>query len=93
MKPILVTTKYRGVFFGYLDGEPDKLPKEITLTDAQNCVYWSKAERGVFGLAAQGPDADCRIGPKVPQLTIYDVTSVADCTPEAAEKWKLTPWS
>lgn len=53
MKPVLVTTEFRGVFFGYVKTDK-KLPEEITLTNAKNCIYWSDCG-GFMGLASQGP--------------------------------------
>lgn len=62
-RPVLVTTEYRGVFFGYAtetDGET------IKLDNARNCLYWSTDVMGFLGLAATGPTAGCRIGPPAP---------------------------
>lgn len=85
-KGVLVTTEFRGVFFGHLkDGS--KLPNEVTLTEARNCIYWSTSVGGFLGLAANGPDGNCKIGVVVPELTLYKVTSVAPVTPEAEKKW------
>lgn len=90
-KPVVVTTKHRGVFFGYLtDGS--KLPSEVTLERARICVYWSSALKGVLGLASTGPDSDCRVGVAVPTITLWDVTSVTECTPGASAKWEVAPW-
>ena len=93
-KPIVVTTEFRGVFFGYVDPD-DKLenaPEKIEMTNARNCLYWSKDTRGVFGLAATGPTMNCRIGPSIPKFTAWKITSVMECMPEAAEKWEAAPW-
>lgn len=89
--PVVVTTKHRGVFFGYLTNG-DKLPSEITLERARMCVYWSSALKGVLGLASIGPDSDCRISIAVPKLTLWDVTSVIECSSEAVVKWEGAPW-
>lgn len=88
---VLVTTIHRGVFFGYASaGVKDK---SITISNARNCVYWSADVKGFLGLAANGPTEGCRIGPKVPELTLTGVTSVSSVTPEAVEKWEKNPWS
>lgn len=51
LNPVMVTTSYRGVFFGYADpvqaGE-----KVVRMERAQMCVSWSVAMKGVMGLAA-----------------------------------------
>jgi hypothetical protein len=89
--PVMVTTVHRGVFFGYAT-EPVK-DKQITIENARNCLYWSSDVKGFLGLAANGPSSSCKIGPKVPELTLTDVTSVSKVSPEAVEKWEKSPWS
>ena len=90
-KPVMVTTEFRGVFFGYME----KMPTDgtITIRQAQNCVYWSSDVRGFMGLAATGPTKNCKVGPAVPSLTLNKVTAVIEVSAEAAEKWKAQPWS
>ena len=83
---VLVTTEYRGVFFGHVK-DSSKLPDEITLTEARNCLYWSSDMGGFLGLAAIGPSKDCRIGTQTKQLTLYKVTSCAFVEKSAEEKW------
>lgn len=89
-RQVVVTTEYRGVFFGTVDSENDRT---IVLTNARNCVSWSASVRGIFGLAAAGPDGNCRIGPAVPRITLVGVTSVTDCTDSAVKAWEAGPWS
>ena len=88
--PLVVTTLHRGVFFGY--GEPTT-EKTIRLIDARMCVFWSSDIKGVLGLAATGPSATCRITPKVPAMTLQDVTGVQETTEQAAKAWESSPWS
>jgi hypothetical protein len=88
---VLITTVHKGVFFGYASGGIKN--KSITIKNARNCVYWSADVKGFLGLAANGPTSSCRVGPKVPKLTITDVTSVSEVTPDATEKWEKNPWS
>lgn len=85
-KAVLVTTEFRGVFFGFVKDEK-KLPSEITLTKARNCIYWSSDIGGFLGLAAVGPSSSCKIGTEVPEVTLWKVTSVTPVTDAAAEKW------
>lgn len=87
MKPVLVTTQYRGVFFGYQNGESKKAPAEITLKNVRNCIYWSSDCGGFLGLVATGPTKDCRIGATVPELTLYGITSISPVTDKAAKAW------
>jgi hypothetical protein len=92
LRPVVVTTEHRGVFFGFAaPGLAED--KTITLADAQMCVRWSEAVRGVLGLAATGPGRGCRITPAVPKLMLTGVTSVMECTDEAVKAWQGKPWS
>ena len=87
---VLVTTEFRGVFFGYMtEGVKDN---SIVLKRAQNCVYWSSDVKGFMGLAATGPSKSCKVGPAVPSITLNKVTAVVEVTDEAAEKWMKAPW-
>ncbi len=90
-KPVIVTTEHRGVFFGYVENDSE-LPISVELSGVRNCVYWSQQTKGVLGLAAKGPNSDCRIGPKIPDAKIWKVTGVFACTPEATEAWEQGPW-
>lgn len=88
-RPVLVTTQYRGVFFGYADDNP--VDGVLTLRRARNCVYWPQKNKGFLGLAAEGPLDGARVGPAA-DITLYGVTCVAACTPEAVERWEKFPW-
>lgn len=86
-KAVLVTTEFRGVFFGYVKNDK-KLPDEITITGARNCIYWSSDTGGFLGLASKGPTDGCRIGQKVNEVTLYKVTSVTPVEDAAIKKWE-----
>lgn len=89
-RPVVVTTTHRGVFFGYATetGGPT-----IKLRSARMCIYWSADLRGIMGLASNGPNKNCKIGPEA-DIELRDITSVMECTPSAEEKWKtaLLTW-
>jgi hypothetical protein len=87
---VMVTTEFRGVFFGYMVEPP--ADGSITIKKARNCVYWSEDMKGFMGLAATGPSKNCKIGPAVPSITLNKITAVVEVTPEAAEKWEGGPW-
>lgn len=94
MKPVLVTTKHRGVFFGYLESEElNGCPEKIELSKCRNCLYWSRDVKGFIGLATSGPSGDCRIGPAVERITLFDVTSICEVSTDAAQKWEAAPWN
>ena len=89
LKPVLVTTAHRGVFFGYAGKTAGDV---IKLVKARNCLFWSADVKGFMGLAATGPSASCRIGPQA-DIELRAVTSVTDVTPEAVAKWEQAPWA
>ncbi len=88
-RAVVVTTAHRGVFFGYAkdtDGET------ITLRAARLCVYWSSDLRGFMGLASNGPNKNCKIGPAA-DIELRAITAVVIVSPEAVEKWEAAPWT
>jgi hypothetical protein len=89
MKKVIVTTDKRGVFFGTV---VKKTKNEITLKNAQMCVFWARSVHGVLGLAADGPNEECRITKPVPKIELNGVTAVMDVTPAAAKAWEACPW-
>jgi hypothetical protein len=91
-KKVVVTTEYRGVFFGTLS-ERDDVQRSVTLTQARNCLYWASSVRGFIGLATSGPSDDSRVGPAAEILELAGVTSITLCSEEAIEKWEAGPWS
>lgn len=90
---VLITTAHRGVFFGYTSAAgPDIIKaKSVSLKLARNCLYWSADVKGFEGLAVTGPSASCRIGPAA-DLSLAEVTCVAEATPEAVKAWEAAPW-
>lgn len=86
-KAVLITTEFRGVFFGYVK-DSKKLPAEITISGAKNCIYWSADCGGFLGLAANGPTSGCKIGKRVPEVTLYKITSVTPVEDAAITKWE-----
>lgn len=86
-KAVLVTTEFRGVFFGYVKDDKD-LPEKITLTNVRNCIYWSSDVNGFLGLASKGPSSSCRIGAEVPEVTLWKITSVTPVSNDAQKKWR-----
>lgn len=88
-RPVIVTTAHRGVFFGYADGATDG--DTVRLRRGRNCLYWSATVRGFVGLAATGPNGECRVGPAA-DMTLRGVTAVLDVTPEAVARWEAAPW-
>lgn len=86
-RPVLVTTEYRGVFYGYAE---DTSGESIKLADCRNAICWGTT-KGFLELAKTGPTNNSTIGSKAPLVDLRKVTSVADVTPEAAAKWDALP--
>jgi len=84
-RAVLVTTEFRGVFFGYA---ADTSGDVITLSNARNCIYWPSANGGFVGLASEGPAEGARIGARVEKLELRKVTSVAEVSEAAAKAWE-----
>ena len=85
-RPVIVTTEYRGVFFGYAD---DTSGDTIKLKRARNCIYWSASTGGFMGLAEKGPQEGSRIGPRVAMIELRKVTSVLEPTDDAISAWEI----
>lgn len=86
-RPVLVTTEFRGVFFGYAastDGD------SIDLRAARNCIYWSAKVGGFLGLAKSGPDSGSRIGAPA-DVNLRKITAVAEVSKEAEAAWMSAP--
>ena len=81
---VIVTTSYRGVFFGYTD---DSTGDRISLTDARMILYWSADIGGFMGLAAVGPTPACKIS-KSCSIEVRSITSVCAVSPDALSRWK-----
>jgi hypothetical protein len=91
-RPVLVTTAYRGVFFGYLIGEPSK--EKVMLDRCRNVTQWDEEARGFLGLASTGPTKGCRVTmPAGEASTLFDITGVFTCTEESVKRFEEGPWS
>ena len=87
MKNVLITTKYRGVWFAQVDEGKDLTEK--TLTDLKNCrmcIYWN-TKGGLHELADVGPNSGSRIGNSCNIKVLHYITAVFDATDDAAEKF------
>jgi len=88
-RPVIVTTKHRGVFFGYAR---ETSGETINLRAARLCVYWSADLRGFMGLASSGPNTSCKIGPAA-DIELRDITSVIEVSEAAVKNWEKAPWN
>lgn len=85
MTPVLVTTKNRGIYYGYL--VVDKGPVAVTLAQARVVADWDCGQKGFLALAVYGPRGLANVSPACTELTIYDIDTVALVNPEAVEEW------
>lgn len=88
-RPVLITTEYRGVFFGYAENTDGDIVK---LKRARNCLYWPAKQKGFIGLATNGPVDGSRVGPAA-DIELRKVTAVIECSPEAVAAWEAAPWA
>ncbi len=86
-RAVLVTTEFRGVFFGYAKATDGDV---IKLRGARNCIYWDNKTGGFVGLAENGPGAGCRIGARA-DIDLRKITCVAEMTPAAVQAWENAP--
>ena len=88
---VLVTTKLRGVFFGYID--PKDVEKEVlSIVNCRNVLFWSSDVKGFLGLTTSGPSKSCRVGPASAKVRLHDISSVSDVSPEAVKAFEAAPW-
>jgi hypothetical protein len=86
LKPVLVTTQFRGVFFGF--AKPEQIfERSFVLRKCRNCISWSSSIGGFLGLSSKGPDSNCRIGTEATEVLLHEVTSVTHCTEAAVTAW------
>jgi hypothetical protein len=77
------------VFFGYAT-DTDGLT--IKLRRARNCIYWPTENKGFLGLASSGPVKGAKVGPAA-DITLRDITAVAECSEAAEAAWEQAPWA
>ena len=82
MRPVLICTEYRGVFFGYAD---DTSGDTVKLKDARMAIKWGTTD-GVAQLANTGPTDKSKIGAPA-CVDLRKVTAVFEVTKEAEQKW------
>lgn len=83
LRPVIICTTHRGVFFGYAD---DTSGKDVKLKDARMAIYWG-TDRGVMQLASTGPTSRSKISTKA-DIDVRDVTAVFEVSPEALKAWE-----
>jgi len=83
MRPVIVCTTHRGVFFGMADKTDGDV---IQLKDARMAIYWGTT-RGVMELAETGPTSKSKISAKA-DIEVRSITAVFEVTPVAQAAWE-----
>ena len=83
MRPVIVCTSHRGVFFGHAE---DTSGDVIHLKGAKMAIYWGTT-RGVMELANTGPTALSKISLPA-DIEVRGITAVFEVTESAAAKWE-----
>lgn len=83
MRPVIITTEHRGVFFGYAE---DTSGTTVKLSRARMAIYWG-TKRGLMELAETGPTSASRVSARA-DVELRKVTAVFEVTAAAAEKWE-----
>ena len=80
---VLITTKWRGVFAGYLEADSDTV---VELSNVRCAIDWNTTG-GFLELADVGPNKQSRIGNPASYAKLQGVTGIWYCTKEAEEAW------
>lgn len=81
-RPVIITTEYRGVFFGYAK---DTSKDTIHLARARMAIYWG-TNKGVMQLAETGPTSSSKISAQA-DIELRKITAVFEVQPEAEQAW------
>ena len=87
LRPVLVTTRGCGIFFGYtadINGFSINLGRARAYVDGA-CVG------GFTDLATNGPRVGAQIGERISRVYLREVTSIIAIEPAAVEIWESTP--
>ncbi len=86
MKAVMVTTKHRGVFFGYVGDDTDINERTLALKNARCAIRW-RTTKGIAELAEDGPNKNSKIGATADIEALHDITGVWSVTEKAEKAW------
>jgi len=86
MKPVLVTTEYRGVFAGLIPENQDLSERSMPLKQAKMAIYWGTT-KGVMELAEVGPNSKSRISAAADIPMLHGITAIFDISDKAWDVW------
>lgn len=87
MKPVLITTEYRGVFAGLIAVDQDLTARSMPLKGAKMAIYWGTT-RGVMELCEVGPNSRSKISLPADIPMLHGITAIFDIAPDAWKKWQ-----
>lgn len=88
LKPVLITTLHRGVFYAEISSSADLTQSTLTdLKNARMAIYWG-TKRGVMELAEAGPNSNSKLSAVADIPVLHGVTAIFSVTEEASKKWK-----
>lgn len=87
---VVVTTEWRGVFFGRVASDADLTSRVLRLRGARMAIYWPSRCRGIVGLAAIGPLDGSRVSPPADTI-IHGITAIMVASAAATAAWDATP--
>lgn len=88
-RAVIITTKHRGVFFGYPTPKDYSLKKHgntVKLKSARCAIHWGTSH-GFLQLASTGPTSSSKIGAPA-DIELIDITSVTEVSAAAEKAWK-----
>ena len=87
MKCVLITTKHRGVFGGFVPEDQDMTAKTMNVSGMRCAIRWD-TQGGFLELANKGPGKAGRIGQPADCHALHDITGVWSITDEAWKRWE-----
>ena len=83
LRPVIVCTKFRGVFFGYA---AETSGDRFNLKNSRMAIRFGTT-KGFMQLAETGPTANSRISARA-DIEVREVTAVAEVTEAACAAWE-----
>jgi len=87
MKPVLITTKHRGVFAGLVPLDQDMSAELVALKCARMAIKFGTT-RGLMELCETGPTSLSRISATADIPGLRDITAIFSITDDAWAKWQ-----
>ena len=86
MRPVIVCTKQRAVYYGYALSTKGKT---IRLKKCRNIIRWGTTD-GLIQLAVTGPTEKTKVSPKA-KVELRSVVTIIEVKQQAEEAWGSLP--